>query len=156
MEQFRASSTLLTGIGSLWAAALQDFVQRGGTVIQCDYGQKYQILSGAGLMDIRGSTNRSGFSALIVDPNNPLVKAFTSTNYTATSYCSHYNTPEPDVVVNRPGYGPVVINRRLGLGHVVLIGHDYYASNSDQDRLLGNAVFFLPAQRSALSDCGAS
>ena len=39
---------------------------------------------------------------------------------------------------------PVVINKVIGLGHVVLIGHDYYESNPDADKILSNAVFKLP------------
>ncbi|MHC4498441.1 MAG: S8 family serine peptidase, partial [Planctomycetota bacterium] len=42
------------------------------------------------------------------------------------------------------GYGPVVLHRMIGRGHVVLIGHDYLQSNPDQDRIVGNAVLNLP------------
>ncbi|MHC4736981.1 MAG: BACON domain-containing protein, partial [Planctomycetota bacterium] len=44
----------------------------------------------------------------------------------------------------RDGYGPVVIHKMIGRGHVVLIGHDYSESNPDQDRIVGNAVLYLP------------
>ena len=48
------------------------------------------------------------------------------------------------MIVDRPANGPVVIHKMIGHGHIVLIGHDYYESNPEQDRIVGNAVLNLP------------
>ena len=51
-EQEVSTLPQLFDIGIAWAPVLQDFISGGGVVIQCDYNQKYGILTGAGLMNI--------------------------------------------------------------------------------------------------------
>ena len=48
------------------------------------------------------------------------------------------------------GSRPVVINKTMGLGNVVAIGHDYFSSSANQDRVVGNAVFNLPSYKDDL------
>jgi len=148
-EQENASLTQLFSIGMAWAPVLQDFVNAGGAVIHCDYGQKYGILTGAGLMNITSSSNFSNQSVNVVAPDDPIVQGVSSP-YTASRYSSYYYTIEGPVTVERTGYGPVVIHKMIGRGHVVLIGHDYYQSNPNQDRVVGNAVLNLPFLRDDL------
>jgi len=56
-EQENSNLPQLFDIGIAWAPILQDFVSAGGAVIQCDYGKRYGILTGAGLMNITTSSN---------------------------------------------------------------------------------------------------
>jgi hypothetical protein len=143
-EQENASLAQLFDIGREWAPILQDFVNGGGSVIQCDYGQKYGILTGAGLMNITTSTNLSIQNVNVVAPDDPIVQGLSSL-YVASRYSSYYYTIDDDgVIVEKPGGGPVVIHKMMGRGHVVLIGHDYFESNPSQDRIVGNAVLYLP------------
>jgi len=142
-EQENANLTQLFDIGTAWASVLQSFVSAGGAVIQCDYDQRYGILTGAGLMNITTSSDFSRQSVHIVSPDNPIVQGI-STPYTAGRYSSHYYTTDGRVIVERAGYGPVVLHKMIGRGHVVLIGHDYFESNPSQDRIVGNAVLYLP------------
>lgn len=142
-EQEHADMSELFAIGVAWAPMLQDFVNEGGAVIQCDYNQKYGILTGAGLMNITGSSNFSNEDVDIIGPEDPITEGVDDW-YEASAYSSHYYTIDGPGVVERPGYGPVVIHKMIGRGHVVLIGHDYYRSNSEQDKIVGNAVLNLP------------
>jgi subtilisin family serine protease len=89
------------------------------------------------------SSSTFGGSVNIVTPSDPVAQGVPS-SYTGENGSAYINSPEGVVVAERTGSGPVVINKQMGLGHVVFIGHDYYLSNSDQDRIVGNAVFNLP------------
>jgi subtilisin family serine protease len=142
-EQENANVAQLFNIGTAWSSVLQDFINQGGAVIQCDYGQKYGILTGAGLMNITTSSNFSLQDVNVVASDDPIVQG-ASDPYTASRYSSYYYTNEGRVIVQRDGYGPVVIHKMIGRGHVVLIGHDYFQSNPDQDRIVGNAALYLP------------
>jgi len=142
-EQEDASLGQLFVIGTEWAPILQDFVNGGGAIIQCDYGQRYGILTGSGLMNITTSSDFSSQHVNVVAPDDPITEKVDSP-YTASRYSSYYYTNDGPAVVERPGYGPVVIHKMIGRGHVVLIGHDYYQSNSEQDKIVGNAVLNLP------------
>jgi hypothetical protein len=142
-EQENSNLAQLFNIGIEWAPILQDFVSEGGAVIQCDYDQKYGILTGAGLMNITTSSNFSIQDVNVLAPDDPIVQGVSSP-YTASRYSSYYYTIDGGAIVERPGYGPVVIHKMIGRGHVVLIGHDYFESNPDQDRIVGNAVVYLP------------
>ncbi|MGB2806754.1 MAG: S8 family serine peptidase [Sedimentisphaerales bacterium] len=142
-EQENANLPQLFDIGIAWAPILQDFISGGGIVIQCDYGQKYGILTGANLMNITTSSNFSIQDVNVIVPDDPVVWGVPDP-YTASRYSSYYYTIEGEVIVQRDGYGPVVIHKMIGRGHVVLIGHDYSESNPDQDRIVGNAVLYLP------------
>ncbi|MHC4742810.1 MAG: S8 family serine peptidase [Planctomycetota bacterium] len=142
-EQERATLGELFGIGTEWAPILQDFITQGGAIVHCDYDQKYGILTGSGLMNITTSSDFSRQDVNVVAPDNPITWQVDSP-YTASRYSSYYYTNDGLAVVERPGYGPVVIHKMIGRGHVVLIGHDYYDSNPEQDKIVGNAVLNLP------------
>ncbi len=143
-EQEHASASQLVNIGATWATTLQSFIDMGGVVIQCDFAGRYGILTGSGLMSISSASECIGATVTVTAPEDPIAQGVSNT-YNALTRSSYYTTAEKTVVVERIGYGPVVINKETGLGNVVLIGHDYYNSNPDQDRIVGNAVFYLPS-----------
>ncbi|MHC4640861.1 MAG: S8 family serine peptidase [Planctomycetota bacterium] len=148
-EQENSTLPQLFDIGLAWAPILQDFINGGGVVVLCDSGQKYGILTGAGLMNITTSVGFSFEDVNVVVPDDPIVQGV-SDPYAASRYSSYYYTIDGQPIVQRDGYGPVVIHEMIGRGHVVLIGHDYYSSNSSQDRIVGNAVLNLPLLRDDL------
>jgi hypothetical protein len=149
-EQEAGYSSTLDAIGVIWATALQNFVNDGGVVIQCDFANQYQIITGAGLMSITSSSPFYNQTVTVVAPDDPVAQGV-SASYTGCDGSAAYTTSEGRVVVERTGYGPVVIDKEMGLGNVVLIGHDYYASNPSQDLIVGNAVFNLPSIRDDLA-----
>lgn len=144
-EQEKTTSSLLETIGAAWATTAQNFVNNGGVIIQCDFGPTggYGLLTSAGLMNITSTGGCTSTTVTVVAPEDPVAQGVSST-YTAENGSKYYTTTEETVVVELTGSGPVVINKQIGLGNVVLIGHDYFESNTDQDRIVGNAVFNLP------------
>jgi subtilisin family serine protease len=147
-EQQYSDNSQLESIGAAWGATLGSFVNDGGVVIQCDARGLYGILTGAGLMDISSSSYYSYLTVTLTEPNDPVAQDV-SDFYSAREHSCSYVTPETDVVA-RGTTGALVINKECGLGNVVLIGHDYYSSNSDQDLIIGNAVFNLPGAKDDL------
>jgi|GEM_PF-574380 len=150
-ELEKTSASTLISIGTSWATTLADFVNNGGVVIVCDFVNSYHVLTSASLMSISSATSITNTTVSVSLPGDPVTQGVSPT-YTALSGSATYTTTEQNVVVERYGSstGPVVINKQMGLGHVVLIGHDYFSSNPDQDRIVGNAVFNLPTIRDNL------
>jgi hypothetical protein len=111
-------------------------------VILCDggsgFGSTYGILTGAGLMQIQYTNYRNFYTLHVVDPNDPLAKGV-STSFPAPFMTISYVTDETNVVVN-DGTDPVVIHKKVGEGHIVLLGFDFKLSNANTELILGNAV----------------
>ena len=141
-EQENASSTQLETVGTAWASTLDSFVASGGVVIQCDFAGRYHILPSAGLLPITGSSKITDALLTIADPLDPVASGVS--DYLAGNGSSSYSCSEGNVVAKISSNAPVVINKTHGLGSVVAIGHDYFESSSNQDRIVGNAVFDLP------------
>lgn len=138
-EQETASLSAMETIGTSWSTTLSDFVAEGGVIIICDYtGGSHGILTGAGLMSISSTNYITGSTVYLVDPTNALAENVSNT-FTAPNGALSFVTSETNVVLNDSTY-PVVIHKQSSSGHIALIGFDYYASDSDADQILGNAV----------------
>jgi PHD/YefM family antitoxin component YafN of YafNO toxin-antitoxin module len=74
----------------------------------------------------------------VVDSEDPLAEGV-SASFSAPDGSLSFVTSEMKVVIN-DGANPVVIRKKGSPGNIVLIGFDYYSSNLDADRVLGNAV----------------
>ncbi|MCX7046542.1 MAG: hypothetical protein NTX50_13785 [Candidatus Sumerlaeota bacterium] len=149
LEQETASVSQLQTVGTAWASVLPAFVAGGGVVIQCECAGKYQMIENAGLISLGGSADAMGLALIVADPADPVAQGVS--NYTAGNASDSYVNSDGNVVIRTAANKPVVINKSIGLGNVVAIGHDYYASSADQNRVVGNAVFNLPALANALS-----
>jgi hypothetical protein len=126
-------------VGETWSETLSDFLEEGGVIIVCDYyGESYGILTGAGLMSISAVNHRSGSTVYLVDPTDPLADGVSSA-FDGPYGTLSFVTSEANVVFH-DGICPVVIHKRISLGQIALIGFDYYNSNPDTQRILGNAV----------------
>jgi PKD repeat protein/archaellum component FlaF (FlaF/FlaG flagellin family) len=141
-EQENADLYMMETIGATWSTTLSNFLNEGGVIILCDHnwggGGTYGILTGAGLMSISGSYSITGSMVYLVDPSDPLAEGVSNT-FIAPSGALSFITSETNVVFNDGTY-PVVIHKIIGLGQIALIGFDYFESNPDADRILGNAV----------------
>ncbi|MDH5490499.1 MAG: hypothetical protein OEY14_00850, partial [Myxococcales bacterium] len=143
-EQERATGSTMTTVGTAWAPILDDFLDRGGVVIVCDFqGNSHQILSSAKVMDVTRRGTAIG-TTTVVDPSNRLALAVHD-SYEGPSGTMSFTATGVKVVAVDAGANPVVMTRSFGApGRAVLIGHDYFASNASVDRLVGNAVFMAP------------
>ena len=138
-EQESASLSAMETIGTSWSTTLSNFAAEGGIIIVCDYtGGSHGILTGAGLMSISSINYITGSTVYLVDPADALAEGVSNT-FTAPNGALSFVTGETNVVFNDSTY-PVVIHKKSGSGNIALIGFDYYASNSDADQILGNAV----------------
>lgn len=139
-EQENTSLAQMTAIGQAWAPVLQSFLARGGRIVVCDFGPgSYGVLTGAGLMSISGSSNIAGMNVEVSDPSSPIVDGVASP-YTAMDGSLSFDTSETGVIVRTAAGAPVVIAKPIAAGEVILLGHDFFSSNSSMDRLVANAV----------------
>jgi thermitase len=138
-EQEYTSLPTMEMIGEGWSTTLSNFMVEGGVIIVCDFsGGSYGVLTGAGLMAISGVNYITGSTVYLVDPSDALAGGVSNT-FIAPDGALSFITAETNVVFNDGTY-PVVIHKTIGSGQIALIGFDYYASNPDADRILGNAV----------------
>ena len=141
-EQEFADFSRLQMIGSAWSTTLSEFLENGGTIILCDFmwgsGGTYGILTGAGLMSISLGNNRTWYTLYVADPTDPLAEGVSS-SFLAPDGTISFVTSEENVVVDDGAY-PVVIHKEIGRGDIVLLGFDFYSSNTDTKQILGNAV----------------
>ena len=143
-EQENASSNTMASVGSSWTSILNGFLSTGGRVVVCDHhaggGSSYALLAGAGLMSITGAADITGQQSHVVDVNSPFTAGVASP-YIAESGSIIFTTADGTALVQTNSGGKVVIRKSIGIGDLILIGHDYFMSNASQDRLVGNAVF---------------
>jgi hypothetical protein len=138
-EQEYASLPTLFLIGRTWTATLSNFINEGGIIILCDHsGGTYGILTGAGLMSISGYNYITWSTVYLVDPLDRLASGV-SNSFIAPNGAISFITSETNVVFD-DGTWPVVIHKTIGQGQIVLIGFDYYESNPDTQKIIGNTV----------------
>jgi hypothetical protein len=141
-DQAYASFSTMEMIGESWAGTLLEFLQDGGIIILCDghYGSggTYGILTGANLMQISYTNYRTSYPLYLVDASDPLAKGVSTLFYAPYETIS-FATDETNVVVN-DGFYPVVIHKKVGEGHIALLGFDFEDYYPDTARILGNAV----------------
>ena len=139
-EQESASYSTMVSIGSSWSSVLNAFLDRGGVIVTCDYtGSSYGIYVGAGFMAINGSYDVSGDTIYVTDAASPLAAGVAS-SFTAPDGSRCYDTAEPGEVIGDQSY-PVVLNKPLRSGNVILIGFDYFElTQSDANKVVGNSV----------------
>jgi hypothetical protein len=143
-QQENANDGQIYEIGTAWASVLPAFVSNGGVVALADFAEynsgSWPILRDSGLMWIDGIWTTFWDSGVdVVNPQDP-VAAEVATPYLAQYGSMGYWAWDGNVVVSYAGGIPVVVHKTMGLGHVVLIGHDYTVSNSEQNKIVGNAV----------------
>ena len=139
VEQETATSAQLSALGTSWATTLNNFVNNGGIVIVCSWAlQEHLILTNAGLMD--ASKGAAPSSASLTKVAATVLNAGVTTPFVG-SYISYYTTTNGTVSLQDATAGtPVVLHRDVGLGHVVLIGTDFFTTGTDMDRIVANAV----------------
>ena len=148
VEQESATTGLLGALGTAWSTVLNNFVNNGGIVIACGWNtEEYLILSNSGLM------NLTRFGAPSTDSISLGGAHFLNEGVSAPflgSYVGWYSSTNGTTVLqsSASGYG-VVMARDVGLGHVVMIGTDYFTLGTPMDRVVANAVRWAQGAASA-------
>ena len=141
-EQEGAADSQLKIIGNAWANNLSNFVNNGGIVILLDHnggnGGTYHIYNASGLMDIDGAMDITDVNVSLVDGNDPLA-INVSSSFFAPNGALSFNTTETTAVVD-DGINPMVVHKVSGKGHIVLLGFDFYDSETNCSTILGNSI----------------
>ena len=138
-EQALTNLSKMQEIGAFWRSTLDSFLASGGRVVVCDYMEgTYGILTGAGLMSISAQTSVTGQLLQVSDSSSPIASGVSA--YTAGNGSCCYTTTETGAIITTGSGAPVVLAKPITAGYIVLIGHDYFISNANQDKLIANAA----------------
>lgn len=143
LEQ-ETSSDNFTIIGSSWADTLTEYVSGGGIVISNDGGNIIsdcgaKILNATGLIKTYNVQQINTETVNVADVYDPL--AFNVTSFAAPNAAFAYDIDNAESVFEHGASSKTfVAHRQLGLGHVVLIGCDFYSRNAAVDMILANGI----------------
>lgn len=141
----RITSTTSTTLNAYTAfgPVLQTFVNNGGSVIFLgSQGTSANAIFNTGLFS--GSYNgylSTGYSLTLNQPNHDIFDGITNTYITTAYYCAYYTLTTPGIttLANYSGY-PVISERSMGAGKALILGFDYYYTNSDLTAILTNTI----------------
>jgi len=138
VEQENALPGALGALGTAWSSTLNDFVNRGGVVIVCSWmTEDHFILHNSGLLNL--ARIASATSETVTKGVDHLLNQGVATPFIG-SYIGEYSTTNGVVVMRSTNGTPVVITRDIGMGHVVMIGTDYFTLGTGMDRIVANAT----------------
>ena len=136
-EQENGAPSVFSGFASI----LQDFVNNGGSVIFCGTGDGNQdCIFNTGLFSGNFISYNNSAILNLVEPSHPLANLITPP-VSAVSATFYYNITNTDATtILNYNSSPIVTYREVGNGKVILIGFDYYNTNSNLSQIIGNAV----------------
>jgi hypothetical protein len=149
----------ITDIAAAWQTPLTTFLSQGGIIIVLTYVSinfgpiaAAHILNDTGLMAVQGSSPVTGSQVTMFDYTDPLSDGVGIFN--APNGAVDFLTTETCIAAN-VSTGPIVLHKQISLGHVVLIGMDYYTRDPEADKILGNAIrLYQPPSAPVLNDPG--
>jgi hypothetical protein len=165
IEQELISPENITDIATAWQTPLNDFLADGGIVILTTfrsptvggYGATAQILNNTGHFSFSAANTRTGNNIDIDEPTHPLADGVVG--WVSLSGTCSFTTSETTVVASDQVSGePVVIHKAIGVGHLVVMGIDYYDPlATEANEILGNAIrLYQPPSAPVLADPGAT
>lgn len=160
-EQEQIYSENITAIATTWQTPLNTFLSQGGIIIGMTYSSDNfgpiptaHILNDTGLMDIQGSSPMTGSPVTILDTTDPLADGVSA--FTAPAGSVDFITTETGIVANTT-LGPILLHKHSSVGHIVLMGMDFFARDPEADKILGNAIrLYQPPSAPVLNDPGAT
>ena len=139
-EQQNTIISVASALGNSWSGILNDFVERGGIVIACDYfWGAYQLMNSAGLMQVQ-TVQPTIIGGLQLDRaadnllTDNIEQAFVSSIGTVA-----YDSTDNEILVSYQG-SPVAVAGYTGHGIAILLGWDYYSYDDNYARIIANAV----------------
>ncbi|MBY9005921.1 MAG: hypothetical protein KGD63_04100 [Candidatus Lokiarchaeota archaeon] len=143
-EQEVATTNQLKTVGESWNSTLSNFTNNGGVIILLDHhggnGGTYHIFNSSGLMRIDGGVDVTYIPLTVVNSNDPLMRNINST-FIAANGAVAFDTNETVSLVEEPiSSDPVVVHKKLGKGHLVLMGFDFYEYTTYTAMILSNAL----------------
>ncbi len=154
----------ITDIAAAWQTPLDDFLAAGGIVILMtyfsfgvlDYGATARILNETGHFTFSAAFTEVFLDIGIDEPSNPLADGVA--NFTAPDGTTSFVTTEMTAIASvKVTHEPVLFHKPVGVGHLVVMGFDFYARDSETDKILGNAIrLYQPPSAPVLADPGAT
>ena len=129
-------------IYSNYAAALQEFVNNGGTVIFCGAASgKKNCIFNTGLLEGDYGDAATNDPLNVLDPSHPITEGLPATIAEGPKHTYAYTFTAPDVqkLIEFSGF-TVVGTSKQGYGNVVYIGFDYDTPNDTASLVIGNTV----------------
>jgi len=143
-EQEDADNDTLAEIGSSFGPVLEEFVRQGGRVVSVGERESHGgILKAMGLLDASFTAYIHPGTVSIVDRDSPVAQGLPD-SFDTENATDSYTIADVDatIVAESADGDAVVATRSIGLGHVILIGYDYYESSPNAGRLVVNAIFW--------------
>jgi hypothetical protein len=139
------TSTISSAYGTAFAPVLQDFVNNGGVVIFCcPYNYNYLFINATGLANISTGSAISSGTLPISSPGHPIFNNVIPP-LLANSAVANFRVNDSSSVLATYSTNAVVAEKQIGQGHVVLLGADFFAYDSNWAKIISNAVMLSPA-----------
>ena len=139
-EQQSTIVSTAASLGDSWSEMLNDYVERGGIVIACDFiWGAYELMNSAGLMQVQSSEQ-----SILLNEQLDLAVNDIITDGIEQAFVSHagtvsYDSADGEVLVSHQG-SPVAVVSYQGHGLALLLGWDYYSYDDNYARIIANAV----------------
>ncbi len=142
-EQEGGSASIFRSLGSSWSEVLTDFVEGGGTVLQCgSYSGAHQILNKSGLLTLSYQGGEYGGMMMVEDTSHAVTSGLGSLiPVQNATYLLVLEDSEAKQLVSYDGHTAVAF-KELGLGSVIYIGYDFYDYDDNAAIIISNAVTY--------------
>lgn len=143
-----AESAKQEKLGTTFGPLLIEFVQKGGRVVSTGewVADHSGFLRATGLLNTKIREQIDPQSVQVVNRDNILSVGLPTTFNTLNGSSTYSVDPSETNFVVIAAYKdePFIITKQIGLGNVIQIGADYFETNVDLDRVLMNAIFWIP------------
>ncbi|MFW9958204.1 MAG: DUF4350 domain-containing protein [Candidatus Odinarchaeota archaeon] len=148
-EQENAYVSNMTAVGNAWSTILNGYITDGGIVITMDYygplnapadafGITSRILNASGLVTVTGFYDRYSDPMDVHEYDDALALGVASTFVTPDGAIGYVTSDGVDVVGD--ALSSMVVHKVIGKGHLVLLGFDFYSTEINCIKMLGNSI----------------
>jgi hypothetical protein len=137
-----AAASISSSIGTSFVPILNDFVREGGIIVFCSpSSNNYSFINATGLINLTPYGTTSTSSLTVVSSSHPLLQGITGSlvAVSSTSYFQINDTTNVNVVATYSSY-PVIAERVIGAGKVIVLGADFYACDTNWAHIASNSV----------------
>ncbi|MGY5876136.1 MAG: hypothetical protein RTU30_10345, partial [Candidatus Thorarchaeota archaeon] len=142
-EQERMFPQNVSDIADTWGDLLNEWVTEGGIVVMMDcagfdIGSTMGIYNQTGLMNVEPYAAGPSYTVYNINTSSPLTQGVEG-SWDSPNGSVLFNATDADVVVDDGTYAHVA-HKIMGRGHVVLLGFDFYETESNSEIILANAI----------------
>ncbi len=139
-EQQNTIVSVASALGESWSEILNEFVERGGIVIACDYfWGAYELMNSAGMMQVLADQPAIIGGMEIEKASDNLLTENMDQSFVSSIGTVAYDSTENEILISYQGK-PVAVSNYMGHGMAILLGWDFYSYDDNYARLIANAV----------------